>query len=196
MGIIFLIQYLLGWLTVKEIYFNSLIGYTFILVLLGQVVRYVSGSVFEEAFSRGYLLKNVAEGLEGYLPKNGSLLVAYLFTSSLFGVLHLFNDHASLISTINLSLLGLLFGWPLIKTGKLHYSIGLHACWNITQNNLFGSANSGKNPVASIFILENKRAALWTGGDFGPEGGLICTIVLSTTLLLLFTHHLLNRRTA
>ena len=64
-------------------------------------------------------------------------------------------ENASLLSSLNLILLGLLFGWMVIKTGKLHFSIGLHAFWNIFQNNVFGFANSGKSSVVSIYSFEN-----------------------------------------
>ncbi len=179
---IFGIQYFLGWLSVKSIQFNTLAEYSFLIVFLGQVIRYLCGSVFEEAFSRAYLLKNMAEGFDGPVSRVRAIGLAYLISSVLFGVLHLFNDHATWISSLNLSLLGLLFGWPVLKTGKLHFSIALHAFWNIFQNNIFGAPNSGKPPVASLFVFENQGNTLWTGGEFGPEGGLICTLVLTCLL--------------
>lgn len=192
--IIFGIQYFLGWLSIKAIEFNTLVGYSFLIVFLGQLIRYLCGSVFEEAFSRAYLLKNIAEGFDGPVSRVRAIGLAYLISSVLFGALHLFNDHATWISSLNLSLLGLLFGWPVLKTGKLHYSIALHAFWNIFQNNIFGAPNSGKPPVASFIVFENEGHTLWTGGDFGPEGGLICTLVLTCFLTFLTLPYVLGNK--
>ena len=182
---IFLTQYLLGWLSLEEMHFNSFPSYAFIIVFAGQLLRYLSGSVFEEAISRGYLLLNIAEGLEGKISKARAILISYLITSSIFGLLHLGNENASLLSSVNLILLGLLLGWRVLKTGKLHFSIGLHAGWNIFQNNIFGFANSGKASIVSLFRFENTGNTLWTGGEFGIEGGLLCTIAVLMALIVM-----------
>ena len=184
-GIIFSIQYWLGWLSLDEIRLNQFSSHAFIIVFIGQVFRYVCGSVFEEAFSRGYLLLNIAEGLKSKISTSQAVLISYVLTSSIFGLLHLFNENASWLSSLNLILLGFLFGWMVIKTGKLHFSIGLHAFWNIFQNNVFGFANSGKKSIASMYTFENSGHLLWTGGEFGIEGGLICTITILFGLILL-----------
>ncbi|MEL7004757.1 MAG: type II CAAX endopeptidase family protein [Bacteroidota bacterium] len=183
--IIFFVQYLLGWLMLNEIHFNKFPSAAFSLVFAGQVFRYLCGSIFEEAFSRGYLLLNIAEGLFGKISKQKAVTMAYIITSSIFGLLHLVNDHASWLSSINLILIGLLFGWTVVKIGKLHFAIGLHAFWNIFQNNVFGFANSGKKPIVSFYSFDNSGSSLWTGGEFGIEGGLICTIIVLLTLILM-----------
>ena len=123
--------------------------------------------------------------MRGKVNTTQAVIVSYFLTSSIFGLLHLANDNASWLSSLNLILIGLLLGWMVIKTGKLHFSIGLHACWNIFQNNIYGFANSGKKSIVSFYTFENTGAPLWTGGQFGMEGGLICTITILLTLLAL-----------
>ena len=183
--VIFLIQYSLGWLTLKEIQFNTFHSRAFLVVFVGQIFRYLCGSIFEEAFSRGYLLVNLAEGFQGKLSNRQAVILSYLITSSIFGLLHMANENATWLSSVNLILIGLLLGWMAIKTGKLHFSIGLHAAWNIFQNNVFGFANSGKKTIASLYTFENSGGILWTGGSFGIEGGLLCTITVLITLVIL-----------
>ncbi|WP_435622928.1 lysostaphin resistance A-like protein [Flagellimonas sp.] len=183
--VIFLIQSSLGWLILNEIQFNTFPTHAFLLVFVGQVFRYLCGSIFEEAFSRGYLLVNLAEGFQGRLSNRYAVLLSYFITSSLFGLLHIANENASLLSSINLVLIGLLLGWMVVKTGKLHFSIGLHAAWNVFQNNVFGFANSGKKSIVSLYTFENSGSTLWTGGEFGIEGGLLCTITVSIALVVL-----------
>lgn len=175
-------QWALCWLQLDQLTYNRFPTTAFLWVLAGQVFRYLCGSIFEEAFSRGYLLINLSEGFRGWLTKRKAILLAYFITSVLFGILHLANDHAQWIAGINLCLLGLLFGWMVIRTGNLAFATGLHAAWNIAQNNIFGFANSGKQTIASLYTFRNTGDPLWTGGDFGIEGGLICTILLLLVL--------------
>ena len=183
--VIFFIQYGLGWVSLKEIRFNTFSSKAFPVVFVGQIFRYLCGSIFEEAFSRGYLLMNLAEGFQGKLSNRQAVILSYLITSSIFGLLHMANENATWLSSINLILIGLLLGWMVIKTGKLHFSIGLHAAWNIFQNNVFGFANSGKKTIASLYTFENSGGTIWTGGSFGIEGGLVCTITVLITLVIL-----------
>jgi len=190
---IFSVQYFLGWLSLDEIKFNKFPSYTFLWVFIGQIFRYICGSIFEEAFSRGYLLINLAEGIKGKINSNQSVIIAYIITSSIFGLLHMVNNNASWLSSINLILIGLLLGWMVVKTGKLHFAIGLHAFWNIFQNNVFGFANSGKKSIVSYYSFENTGNTLWTGGEFGIEGGLICTITILVALVALMHAEILGK---
>jgi hypothetical protein len=48
---------------------------------------------------------------------------------------------------------------------------------------LFGLPNSGKPSIAAILALDTEGPSLWTGGSFGPEGGLLATIVVAAALL-------------
>ena len=189
---IFSIQYFLGWLSLEEVKFNKFPTYTFLWVFVGQIFRYICGSIFEEAFSRGYLLVNIAEGIKGKINSNQSVIISYFITSSIFGLLHFVNKNASWLSSINLILIGLLLGWIVVKTGKLHFAIGLHAFWNIFQNNVFGFANSGKKSIVSYYSFENTGNTLWTGGEFGIEGGLICTITILLALFMLMYPEILG----
>ena len=182
---LFGVQILFGWIELKAFYFNRYPEFAFYIVLSAQIIRYLMGAIFEEAFTRSYLLINIAEGLTNRLQKKKAVLISYVFTSSIFGILHLGNPSASWLSTINLILIGLLFGITVIKMGKLHFAIGLHAAWNIFQNNVFGAPNSGKKTVASIFTFSNSGPGIWTGGEFGVEGSLLCTLICLITLLIL-----------
>jgi hypothetical protein len=183
-GVIVLACHLAGWLSLRETAWTSLPSTAFPLALAGQILRYSAGSLFEEIMSRSYLLRMGAELAHAAgAGRRRAVLMAWCATSFLFGGLHLANPEASLQSALNLSLLGLLFGLPMILTGDLSLSIGLHAGWNVAQNCLFGLPNSGKPSVAAILALDVEGPSLWTGGTFGPEGGLLATIVVAAALL-------------
>lgn len=196
MGSIIGIQFALGWLELQDRYYVSFTGTPFILVFIGQMFRYLCGSIFEEAFSRAYLLINLIEGLSSKkVSFQQATWLAYLITSALFGILHAFNPNATFLSILNLILIGLLLGLMVLYTGRLSFSIGLHAVWNILQNNMAGFANSGKAPNVSLFVFNNTGPEIWTGGEFGPEGGLICTIFTIVGILILGFWHFKQRGT-
>ena len=112
------------------------------------------------------------------MNRRGAVLLAAAATSLLFGLLHLLNPGASLLAVVNLTLLGLLFALPMIVTGRLSLSIGLHMGWNIFQNNVFGLPNGGKPSNTSLLVTQDVGPAIWTGGSFGPEGGLSAFIAV------------------
>lgn len=173
MSLMVMIQIVAGGLEVTGIGWTDLevpLG----VAVAGQLGRYLAGSLFEEAVTRGFLLCLVAEVVRGWgFGATRSVLGAWGFTSALFGVLHLFNPGATLLSAVNLTLIGGLLGLGMVLSGSLAIPIGLHAAWNITQNVLFGRPNSGKPAVATILVTEDWGPEVFTGGSFGPEASLL-----------------------
>lgn len=113
-------------------------------------------------------------------------MISWILTSLLFGALHLVNPNATILGALNVSLLGMLFGLSMVYTGRLALSIGLHMAWNIFQNILFGLPNSGKPAVVALLVTENTGPLLWTGGAFGPEGGLLALGAIILGMLLVW----------
>jgi len=156
MAVVFGFQFLAGWVVVQDTIQTNITSAPFFLAFFGQLVRFFSGSFFEELFSRGYLLRMIAETARGSgMHRVVAVLSAAVATALLFGLLHIFNPGASLISVINLTLLGLLFALPMIVTGRLALSIGLHAGWNLFQNSVFGLPNSGKPGNTSLLVTQD-----------------------------------------
>ncbi len=182
--VFFVVQLLAGWVTVRELGRTSL-AVPFALAFTGQLVRYAAGSFFEELFSRSFLLRMIAESLRDTLGPRRALIAGWVGTSVLFGGLHAMNPDATLLSTLNLSLIGLFLGWTMVVTGNLALPIGLHLGWNVFQNCVFGFPNGGKESVATILGTESRGPSLWTGGAFGPEGSLLIPGILVLGALLL-----------
>lgn len=171
--IAFLLLWGMGWIKIEG-RFYSIFTVPFIVAFIGQLLRYAAGSFFEELMTRSYLLRIVAEGLHGKrMGAKLALLISWIVTAIVFGVLHGFNPNATVFSVINIIGIGLLFGLPMIFTGRLGMSIGLHMGWNVFQNNIFGLPNSGKSTNTTIWETSLIGPEIWTGGAFGLEGGLI-----------------------
>jgi membrane protease YdiL (CAAX protease family) len=107
----------------------------------------------------------------------------------LFGLLHVFNPNATWLSTLYLMLTGAFFGLGYVLTGRLGLPIGLHFAWNFVQGNIYGFPVSGNIfGGATVIEIEQGGPALWTGGAFGPEAGLlgVAAIMLGCLLTLLW----------
>ena len=180
----FMLGYLMGWVEIKEVGYNEFSA-PFLLAFTGQLLRYAAGSFFEELLSRSYLLRLVAETAKGkHLSSKRAILLAWAITATLFGALHLLNPNSTALGAVNITLLGLFFGLGMIYTGSLALPIGLHMAWNVFQNNVFGLANSGKATKVAFWLAEGKAAPLWTGAEFGLEGGLSGTLAVLIGVIL------------
>ena len=147
-----------------------------LLFLLGYTIQ----GAAEEFLSRGQHMLG--------LTRRYGLATAVLLSSVLFGLLHLFNSHFSLLAMINITLSGICFALITLITDSIFCACAMHTAWNFLQGNVFGFSVSG-NPLSPSVLnvtLTAGRGALWTGGAFGPEAGLAATVVLLLTALVLF----------
>lgn len=174
MTAIFFVELSAGWIEVTGM-FETAGGGAFFPAILAPAVLFLCVGIYEELLSRGYQLTNMAEGLNyPALGPRGAIVLAWVISSSLFGLLHLANPNVKLVSTINIAFAGLLLGVGYILTGRLGIPIGLHITWNFFQGNVFGFPVSGMDELGATFIsIEQGGPPLFTGGAFGPEAGLL-----------------------
>jgi uncharacterized protein len=187
---IFLVERAAGWVSVTGLFFTATPGQPFALALLTPLAIFVCVGIYEELLSRGYLLRNVAEGIRfGPISPIMAVVVAWLVSSAVFGLMHGNNPNATAISTANLVVAGLFLGIGYILTGELAIPIGIHMTWNFFQGNVFGFPVSGTNFSSATFIaIRQGGPAAWTGGAFGPEAGLmgIFAMLLGAALVALW----------
>jgi len=176
MAVIFLVESAAGWITVTgKLVVSGGYNQPFFQGLVFSLLYFIAVGIQEELFSRGYQVKNLAEGLRGVplLGMTGAIVAATLLSSALFGYLHIGNPNATFTSTFNIFLAGIFLAMGFILTGELAIPIGLHITWNFFQGVVFGFPVSGLASSFSVFGIEQGGDTLITGGTFGPEAGLI-----------------------
>ena len=190
MSAIFLVELGFGWITVTGALHSLVPGTPFALAILLPATAFLCIGVYEELLFRGYQLRNAAEGLN--LPVVGprnAVILAWVLSSAFFGYLHANNPNATLLSTFNVALAGLMLGFGYVLTGELAIPIGLHITWNFFQGSVFGFPVSGLGPVGATFLSTDRGGPeLWTGGPFGPEAGLLgpAAMILGGLLIALW----------
>jgi membrane protease YdiL (CAAX protease family) len=183
---IFLIELARGWATITEMFWSSADGNTFAASIALILFTFLCVGIYEEIWNRGYLLKNLAEGLNfRYLGAQGAVALAAFGTAVIFGLFHATNQGASVISTLALVLAGVLYATAYVLTGELAIPIGYHIAWNFFEGAVFGFPVSGYSLNASLVAIQVEGSGLWTGGAFGPEAGLLGILARVSGILLI-----------
>jgi len=144
-------------------------------LLLLNLLTLAVAALAEEVAFRGYPFQRLIDATNPTL--------ATIFMSLLFGAIHLANPGATFSSTIVTIFAGWLLAIMYLRTRALWVAWGFHFTWNATMGILFGLPISGITSFSPV-VASNTVGPLWiTGGDYGPEGSLICAIVI---LVLIF----------
>lgn len=129
----------------------------------------VFGAAFaEELLFRGYPFR--------VLQARFGPVAAVLATSVAFGLAHGANPGIGPLAFVNLGLAGVLLGVAYWRTRSLWFVSGIHFGWNWVMA-ASGLSVSGLDVSISGLRGELTGPTLWTGGAFGPEGGLLVTLV-------------------
>ncbi|MBA3682592.1 MAG: CPBP family intramembrane metalloprotease [Bacteroidetes bacterium] len=189
----FIIMYLSENLEFVDYFVTSAPDYSFLEGFLSEMYGLLIGGVIEELFFRAFLFYIIYEALKTIIkdPTKRAIFMMFII-SPLFGLAHLGNNGATLISTINLMFDAMMMCLPFLITGRLGMSIGIHFAWNLIQGSVFGFAMSGNIAKATI-ISVNMPDNLFTGGVFGPEGSVLLVVLdLIAVVLILYWKKLKN----
>ncbi len=106
---------------------------------------------------------------------------AVLALSLAFGLTHLLNPGPTPLAIGNIVLAGILLGIAFYFPGGLWTAFGAHLGWNVTLAAL--DAPVSGLPFKIPYIDYRSSGPDWlTGGGFGPEGGLLASVVLCLTI--------------
>ncbi|HEY6991504.1 MAG TPA: type II CAAX endopeptidase family protein [Bryobacteraceae bacterium] len=131
------------------------------------IVALMLAAFGEEMIFRGYAFQLLVEKIGPF--------ATVLPVGVIFGLAHSSNPHASKIGILNTILWGILLGYAFLRSHDLWLPIGLHYGWN-TVLPLFGVNLSGLTIDVTRYFYRWDLTPLWSGGDYGPEGGLLTTI--------------------
>lgn len=131
----------------------------------------------EELVFRGYSFQRLVEAW-------GAFWAVLLFSAG-FGLVHLRNPSATLLSTANTILVGVLLALTYLKTRGLWLPLGLHWSWNFSMGFVYSLPVSGLKLSSKLFSVEIGRPEWLSGGDYGPEGSILTTVVSLTACLWL-----------
>ena len=132
-------------------------------------------SAAEEYLFRGIILRRLGRKMNAWL--------ALFISSVLFAAVHLTNPYITPLAIVNIFLGGLVFGIAYMLTRSLAYVIFFHFGWNFVQGQILRFAVSGL-PFESLLKIEIIKDNLISGGVFGFEGSIICSIILFVSFLV------------
>jgi membrane protease YdiL (CAAX protease family) len=145
------------------------------LVLLSIVLLF--GAIGEELLFRGY-------GFQVLIRAIGPF-ATILPVSVLFAFAHAENLSFGALPFLNTMLWGVLLGYAFLRSGDLWLPIGIHFGWNWALP-LLGVNLSGFTMNVTGYTMHWSFGVLWTGGNYGPEGGVFTTAVVG--LLFYYLH--------
>lgn len=145
----------------------SALGGVVIVLLLGWLIQ----GAAEEILTRGWMLPVISVR---HKPALGIAVSSFFFA-----LIHGLNPNISLLALVNLLLYGVFAALYALREGSLWGICAFHSIWNWAQGNVYGLSVSGQDTgVGSVINLMETGPDWFTGGAFGPEGGLAVTVVL------------------
>lgn len=175
----------MGWIEVETVPLDSAER----LQLLAWLVAFSVVGFGEEFFSRGYQMRNIAEGLNGqWIEPRAAVVAAAVLSGVVFGVLHIPNPNMTPMAAFNLCVAGLVLALPVVLTGRLALAVGFHTAWNYVMGNVLGFPVSGLAIKHSLLRVDSVGPDWITGGAFGPEGGVIGLVTDALSVVLIVAY--------
>ncbi len=141
--------------------------------LASGAAYYLLPALSEELGFRGYIFQRVEWSLG---TRGGLVLMSLLFAAAHFSNPGM-TGTTRVLAALNIFLAGVLLGLAYLGTRSLALPLGLHLGWNWCQGSLLGFGVSGTQ-AQGCFVPVPHAGPLWvTGGAFGLEGSLPCTLV-------------------
>ena len=162
--------YLMGYYKVLLIN-KSIFNVAYLLIIITSL------AAFEEVLFRGIGYRIIEEKLGTNL--------ALIISGLLFGLVHILNTNATIMSIIGAGIGGALAGIMFSMTRRLWLPIFFHTGWNFAQV-FYGITVSGiKGFLINAFYQSSLHGPdVLTGGAFGPENSII-TIALTLILFII-----------
>jgi membrane protease YdiL (CAAX protease family) len=141
-----------------------------IVIALPLLLGLLLAALGEELMFRGYPMRRLADAI-GATP-------AIVVLAVLFGLAHARNPNATPFSIVNVALAAVWLSFAFFSAGGMALAWGAHFGWNAGLAVLFDAPVSGYDfHVPGVEYTPGTHP--WVdGGAFGPEGGIVTTLVL------------------
>ena len=148
--------------------------------LVSSAVLLLVAALAEEAAFRGYPLQT--------LTRAQLTLFGVLLTSLPFGFVHLTNPNVVPgVTFANTAFAGVWLAAAYLRTRSLWFPLGVHWGWNWALGWIFGLPISGLRIVSHPILIGEDAGPAWlTGGRYGIEGGVACSIALVVSTLFIW----------
>src|SRR5579871_806833 len=144
-------------------------------------VMFLVVGFFEEFLLRGYTQFTLSRGF-GFWP-------AALTLSCTFGLIHLRNGGEQWRGLLAAAFIGLFFCMTLRRTGSLWFAVGFHAAWDWVETFFYSVPDSGMVSPGHLFSSFLRGPDWLSGGSVGPEGSLLCFLVIALVWVLFAKTH-------
>ena len=171
LGVIFAFSLAVGTIRVEGFSRAAPEGVSVVVYLLGAILAFLSVGIYEELMFRGYILQR--------LNDRAGKTTALLVSSVIFAVMHGLNPGADAFGIFNTVGIGAILCVLYFRTGSLWMPIGFHTAWNFSLGYLYSLPVSGIPLYGVLNVVEVDPESRLTGGSYGPEAGLACTVALA-----------------
>jgi CAAX protease family protein len=175
MVLVVVAQTVIGWLRPAPDA-GSLAGW---LEMMGMLaLLFAIAAAAEELLLRGYAFQVLVEGM--------GVKLTVIVTSALFALAHLGNPNVDLVALVNIGFAGVVMAGAYLRTRSLWTAIGLHWAWNWVMAAVFDLPVSGIDFDVPGYDTLEFGPDRFTGGIFGPEGGVVVTLLVLPLMVWVF----------
>ncbi len=179
MAFIYALEWAFGWLSFEGFAWQNQSMDAVLIGTLEMLLIFVLVGWEEELLSRGYHLQNLAAGI--------NLTWGVILSSLIFALMHLGNPNVSVMAVLGLIAAGFFLAFGYLRTRQLWLPIGLHIGWNFFEGTVFGFQVSGLD-IYRLIEQTVQGPQIFTGGEFGPEAGLILIPGLALGVVLIYVY--------
>jgi membrane protease YdiL (CAAX protease family) len=147
--------------------------------LFGSAVIFIIAAFAEEALFRGYPVQTLTRAQLAWL----AILINFVF----FAAAHLNNPNWVPLGAFNTGLAGIWLTVAYLRSRSLWFPLGVHWAWNWSLGSVFGLPVSGLNLSSHPLLRGSDLGPAWlTGGGYGIEGGIACTVALTLSTIFIW----------
>ena len=154
-------------------------------ILTGSIIAMLLNVITQELLLCGFIFQTIRS--------RSNVITAIIISALLFSGYHFGAFNGNWLPALNVFGAGVLFCVAYVITGKLWFPIAIHLTWDVLLGPVLGLTESGKSDLGGSWkMFTINGPSLFTGGNFGLEGGLIVTI--TTTIILVIIYYFYYRK--